>query len=250
MKNKLPYYPRPNRKGCVPWNKGQTKFSLFLKCDFCNKEFKASPAKSCRKNKGKKIACSKECQYKLISLMFAKIRVSNTACSFCGKSIWKSAGALKKAKSIYCSKQCQGKAKQKDNGSIVKCFNCGKRLNRSNSRLDNSQKQFCSPECQHAVLKPPLMIGENHPAWVGGYDKKGYPRDQWTETLKLSIRQRDGFKCRVCGVPELECETNLDVHHIDYNKQNNDPQNLIALCHSCHSKTNIHRDNWILLLSR
>lgn len=221
-----------------------------MRCDFCGKEFKANATQRYHKRKGKNITCSRECQYKLISLKFTKPKISNAICSLCGKRIWKNVMSLKKAKNIYCSKQCQGKAKQKVNGMIVKCFNCGKKIQRNNYRLKNSKRHFCSEECQYIALKPPIMFGENHPLWVGGHDKKGYPREQWTETLRLSIRQRDNFKCQVCGVPELECETKLDVHHIDYNKQNNNPDNLISLCHSCHSKTNVNREHWISALVR
>ena len=37
----------------------------------------------------------------------------------------------------------------------------------------------------------------------------------------------------------------LKRNHIDYDKRNNDPKNLITLCHSCHSKTNYNRNYWI-----
>ena len=37
----------------------------------------------------------------------------------------------------------------------------------------------------------------------------------------------------------------LCIHHIDYDKKNNNPENLITLCNSCHTKTNIkNRDYW------
>lgn len=34
-------------------------------------------------------------------------------------------------------------------------------------------------------------------------------------------------------------------NHIDYNKKNCNPKNLITLCRKCHSKTNSNRDYWI-----
>ena len=34
-------------------------------------------------------------------------------------------------------------------------------------------------------------------------------------------------------------------NHIDYNKKNCNSDNLITLCHNCHSKTNHNRNNWI-----
>lgn len=132
---------------------------------------------------------------------------------------------------------------------IVKCSHCGKDIRRNNFRLAKTKQHFCSAECQYKLIKPPLMVGINHPRWLGGFNRRGYPREEWNNTLKLSIRQRDNFKCKICGVPEEECFTKLDIHHIDYDKNNNNPNNLIALCHSCHSKTGSKRDYWIKELS-
>ena len=74
--------------------------------------------------------------------------------------------------------------------------------------------------------------------WKGGISRQSYPVD-WTKTLKRSIRERDHYTCQICGKePSVEC------HHIDYNKKNCNPNNLITLCSSCHSKTNINRKYW------
>ena len=35
------------------------------------------------------------------------------------------------------------------------------------------------------------------------------------------------------------------IHHIDYDKNNLDPKNLITLCQSCHIKTNYNRTFWM-----
>ncbi|TXH47080.1 MAG: HNH endonuclease, partial [Desulfurellales bacterium] len=45
-----------------------------------------------------------------------------------------------------------------------------------------------------------------------------------------------------CGTGEGKRK--LQVHHIDYDKKNSHPDNLIALCHSCHMKTNFNRSYW------
>ena len=54
--------------------------------------------------------------------------------------------------------------------------------------------------------------------------------------LKELIRKRDNYKCQICGIPQEECFKNLHVHHIDFNKSNCSPDNLITFCNSCHSK--------------
>lgn len=76
-------------------------------------------------------------------------------------------------------------------------------------------------------------MGENNPNWQGGKAKEPYAYE-WTKELKAIIRERDGGICQSCGHPP--CKKFLDVHHIDGNKKNCDPANLITLCHTCHQK--------------
>jgi len=78
--------------------------------------------------------------------------------------------------------------------------------------------------------------------WKGGISFEPYSLD-WTKTLKRSIRERDKYTCRLCG--KQQSDRAFDVHHIDYNKQNCNPINLITLCHRCHMKTNFNREYWI-----
>jgi hypothetical protein len=60
--------------------------------------------------------------------------------------------------------------------------------------------------------------------------------DDWTDNLKKHIRYRDKNKCQnpLCSQKHYR----LDVHHIDYDKMNCNPNNLITLCVSCHASTN------------
>jgi len=46
--------------------------------------------------------------------------------------------------------------------------------------------------------------------------------------------ERDFHKCTVCG--KTHHEIMLDVHHKDRIKSNNELENLVTLCHSCHTK--------------
>lgn len=85
--------------------------------------------------------------------------------------------------------------------------------------------------------------GENNPNWRGGISNEGYP-EEWTKELKVFIRKSYGFTCFICH------KNGYDVHHIDYNKKNCNPRNLVCLCHSCHMKTNHNRDFWKEYFSR
>jgi 5-methylcytosine-specific restriction endonuclease McrA len=67
--------------------------------------------------------------------------------------------------------------------------------------------------------------------------------------IRATIRKRDNHICQICSKTEKENGQELDVHHIDYDKQNNNPNNLISLCMSYHRKTNNNRKYWLIHLS-
>jgi len=83
--------------------------------------------------------------------------------------------------------------------------------------------------------------GDKNHAWLGGKSFEPYTTD-WTNTFRRSIRERDFYTCQVCKEPQGDAA--LSIHHIDYDKQNNDIKNLISLCTSCHIKTNTNRKYW------
>ncbi len=91
------------------------------------------------------------------------------------------------------------------------------------------KNRYCSRSCS--------KLGSNNPQWLHGKSTEEYPA-VWNRKLRRMIRERDSYTCAICG------SCGRDVHHIDYNKTNCSPGNLIVLCHSCHSKTNTNRSYW------
>lgn len=85
--------------------------------------------------------------------------------------------------------------------------------------------------------------GEKCHFWKGGIAYLPYPVD-WTQTLRRSIRERDNYICQVCS------QYGDIVHHIDYDKKNCNPDNLITLCDKCHGKTQHNREYWEQYFSR
>ena len=81
------------------------------------------------------------------------------------------------------------------------------------------------------------LVGEKNPAWQGGKSFEPYSI-YWTEKLRRMIRERDNYICQVCG------KYGKVIHHIDYNKNNCLPINLITLCYDCHRQTNGNREYW------
>ena len=88
--------------------------------------------------------------------------------------------------------------------------------------------------------------GENHPNWKGGISFEPYCIN-FDDEIKEMIREQYGRKCFICDKSETENGRRLDVHHIDYNKNqgcNEIDWKLVPLCISCHMKTNANREYW------
>ncbi len=66
--------------------------------------------------------------------------------------------------------------------------------------------------------------------------------------LRPIIRKRDNYTCQNCNMIEEEHISvfgkELCVHHIDYNRQNCDKDNLITLCNQCNIRANYNRNYW------
>lgn len=82
--------------------------------------------------------------------------------------------------------------------------------------------------------------GSGNYNWRGGIQAEPYC-DIWIDKeYKKSIKNRDGNKCLN---PECSKTSNIIcLHHIDYNKKNCHPFNLITICQSCNSKANKDRE--------
>jgi len=115
------------------------------------------------------------------------------------------------------------------------CPDCGKRMHNT------------ATKCQACYLRE--VVGENHPMWKGGLSFEPYGLD-FNKKLKQKVKERDG-RCMLCNV-NLEdlklLKRRVHIHHIDYCKTNNFPQNLVTLCINCHMVTNNNRNHWTTFL--
>lgn len=151
----------------------------------------------------------------------------------------------------YCGNECRhshysqrvmGKNNPRYKDKIsTPCSYCGTNLDIFPSQSIMYKKHFCNMECR-AKWNSDNYTTHNNPNWKGGKSFEPYPIT-WSFKLREAIRDRDGRECQVCGTKENG--ERLAVHHVDYDKRNIDPENLVALCHTCHCKTNSDRDQWI-----
>lgn len=174
-------------------------------------------------------------------------------CEWCGE-YFLAPPSRGKAKHICCSKECQS-ALRKSQGLNCVCPVCDKRFHVKPSRL--TERNCCSKECKHKYDSI-AMIGEgNHQ-----FGLKGKDNPTWKSDIKIStygyrmIRVLDHpfrnssdfvFEHRLVAEQYLLTEYNsvtingkkylkpeLEVHHKDQNKLNNDPTNLLVLTKSEH----------------
>lgn len=91
------------------------------------------------------------------------------------------------------------------------------------------------PTCKG--IRQSMRTGKDAPFWKGGTSLDPYC-DIWKDKeYKKDIRDRDGNKC-LNPYCISECPEDLTIHHIDYNKKNCNPSNLITVCRSCNSRAN------------
>ena len=251
-----------NKKGenCPAYKCGPVKVFCFI----CGKEKHIKQSEyNC--NKDKRFFCDSLCFGKYLSIRNSGEGNYNynggmveVKCIVCGKTKMVHPAVKKTHPVSVCSDKCKGlynaERYKGENGPKwkprveTKCSFCGKNLIRHESRVKYYRLQFCNNKC-HAKWQSENIFGENSTNWKGGLSFEPYP-PEFNERLKEKIRTRDNRTCQLCGMTEKENGKKLDVHHIDYNKDNCQSHNLISLCHYCHIKTNFNRDQWITFFTK
>lgn len=144
-------------------------------------------------------------------------------CILCGKEF----KGHKSNANRFCSYNCFWKSRQ---DRVHKhCIHCGKEFYRRPSEEKKGESKYCSEKCYREFNK-----GDKHYNWKNGITKITYNGIGYTSVLKRKIKELYENKCSNCL-----SSNNLHIHHIDKNKSNNDIENLILLCASCHMK--IHK---------
>jgi len=120
-----------------------------------------------------------------------------------------------------------------------------KRSEEARRNISNGHKGLKYPEERNRKIseskKRLYKDRTKNPNWQGGVSFLPYA-PSFNNELKSQIRDRDNHICRLCKVPGNGKA--LHVHHIDYNKKNSNPENLITLCMDCHNALQGNRETW------
>lgn len=132
----------------------------------------------------------------------------------------------------YC-KQKDIREKNKDSSVKLQCDYCGTEYYVPLSKVIKSKSglHFCCRE--HKDLAQQIKSGEKfqpmRPQHYGDY----------CQDYRKTAFDLYPHVCAVCNYNEDE--DLLEVHHIDENRMNNNPDNLIILCCNCHKKLTSHK---------
>jgi len=133
----------------------------------------------------------------------------------------------------------KGKKKSKEHKNSLRLATL-KRIKEEGFGFQKGHKSYLTEDSRKKISD--ANKGDKAYNWIIDRSLKSYPVN-WTNTLKRSIRERDRYTCQLCS--KQQEEKIFDIHHIDYNKNNCNPNNLITLCRSCHMKTNGSRNKWV-----
>jgi len=122
--------------------------------------------------------------------------------------------------------------------------NYGKKLSKETRKkisLSMRGKNKHKKSQEHRQKISDAMIGDKNPKWKdSSHMVSKYKQHNHKHRKRILIR--DNYECQ-----NPTCRGNcklLNVHHIDYDKENCEPENLIVLCVSCNSRANHNRKYW------
>lgn len=190
------------------------KGSVEYTCEWCGKHFFGCPSRS----KAKHICCSKKCMNNLTRKLTNERHIPNTKCPVCGKMFWVKPSHLRRYKNVCCSRECSLQLRHlKMSGKNNHQYGLKGRLNSSWEsderisthgyklirRLDHPFKNSNGFVFEHRLVAEEYLLTPQNSIEING---KRYLR------------------------PDLE------IHHIDQNKLNNSPENLLIVTKSEHRK--------------
>lgn len=197
-----------------------------------------------------------------------------TFCFNCGCTLFRHPSHLNESGRHYCSQKCRGEyftkfniqsginnGRWKDKIEIT-CDNCGRELLRREYEIFSTN--FCSHKCKNEYQTGLLVVRmciNCKELFMGGRNALYCPDCKlyeycymFDEICRDNNRRKYNYKCFICDVSEKTTGRKLDVHHIDYNKNQGCDEKpewkLLPLCRSCHAKTNGSKEHQLMWEAR
>lgn len=165
--------------------------------------------------------------------------IRTRGCAVCGKKITRKRFKSTPDRTV-CSATCMNNLPKLSRDPTRKCVVCGEEITRKRFHSP-PERTVCGPpkDCRRRFFAKLALnrIGPQNPNWHGGIRKthgyvyvlrKGHPRtDMWGYVKRAILAVETKL-----GRPLMlgEC-----VHHIDGNKENDCPSNLVAIGHGEHT---------------
>lgn len=142
------------------------------------------------------------------------------ACTVCEYLFYAKPSHIKRGWGKSCSVKCRDELMK--TGILIACHQCGKETykNQSTIRRSKSNLFFCNKHCQ-TIWRNKIYTKEKHANWTTG--KSSY--------RSILLRENRPLECTKCATSDSRV---LAVHHKDRNRENNNTENLMWLCHNCH----------------
>lgn len=180
-------------------------------------------------------------------------------CKWCKQEFLCEYWRIQKRKNLFCSKKCENNYRKSKSELNCTCEVCGKLFHRKQSHIDKYKHLYCSIEC-HRKAKQEYMLGaKNHQYGLLGDKNASWKSDErisyygyrLIRVIDHPFRNSDDmvFEHRLVAEKYLLTDENsveIDgkkylaeeyvVHHIDFNRLNNDVANLQVMLRNEHTK--------------
>lgn len=219
--------PMPNsRKSTrcrVCWAKSQRTGESYP-CANCSTPVYRSPGQIKLSPRTQGVFCGDAC-------MGAYRRTGQKNCPDCGRPLMATVGSNRQTRCRPCW------AASRKTGRFYPCRQCENPVYKTAGKLrcaKGGRGPFCDRICSWMYFS-----GKNAPNYIHGQSRNGYPRE--FRRIRKKVLLRDGHRCFLCQAehqlvgPHLT-RSNLEVHHIDWDKNNSEMENLVTLCVTCHHK--------------
>lgn len=207
--------------------------------------------------------CSKEC------LTMGRQTGQEYPCAQCLTPVYRSPGQMRcapRTQGVFCGDVCMGSYRRRKpnlcedcgvelesgrqdrcrrcwastlrTGKLYPCGQCETPVYMTDGKMRCAKRTkgvFCDRQCFTM-----FYTGKNNPQYVHGRSYiRRYPKE--FRLARKKILSRDGHRCFLCQsesemIGPHKMRSSLEVHHIDWNKHNNELWNLVTLCQPCHNK--------------